>query len=129
MDPKEALTAWAKSELGRPFRWGETDCGSLLRRGLAIYWGEDRLGWLPLWSSAREALGVLRAYGPAKRLMEALDYGPVRRRPRTGDVCIGAGGRDFGIVVSGRVLSSKRARTVMLLPPARLRPGVLWVPL
>lgn len=128
MAGERALVAWAKRQLGRPFRWGETDCAALLRRGLEIYWGQDRLAGLPTWSSARGALEVLRAHGPAARLLEAAGYRLRAGRPRTADVCTGPGGRNFGIVVVGRVLTAAAGRTTVLIPASRLSGGELWGP-
>lgn len=127
MRDERALLRWAAEEAGKPLVWGETDCASLVRRGLSVLFGEDRLYRIPAWTSAKEALRALRAEGPASRILEDAGYAPSERSPVTGDVAVGNGGRDFGLVVFGRVLTAGDSR-VVLYDARRLRPGTLWSP-
>lgn len=45
------LIEWVNTQLGKPYIWGETDCGSLVRKGLNIVFGTDRFINTPAWDS------------------------------------------------------------------------------
>lgn len=63
------LTRWADKEVGKPFIWGETDCGSLTRRAHVAMFGRDVFP-IPHWSSKREASSVLRKYGGVEDILK-----------------------------------------------------------
>ena len=61
------LIDWASKQIGKPFIWGETDCGTLIRQGLQVITGIDvftPLAWWQTEQRAREswdALGGIHA--------------------------------------------------------------------
>ena len=50
-----ALAQWARSVVGQPFVWGETDCVWLVRAALRTIYGRDVLPATPSWSTLRGA--------------------------------------------------------------------------
>lgn len=45
------LIEWVNTQLGKPYIWGKTDCGSLVRKGLNIVFGKDKFNDIPSWDS------------------------------------------------------------------------------
>lgn len=60
------LTRWATGLEGRPFRWGETDCASLLCQALRVM-SPDPLT-TPVWADARSARRARRSVRPTDLL-------------------------------------------------------------
>ena len=45
------LIEWVNTQLRKPYIWGETDCGSLVRKGLNIIYGKDKFNDIPSWDT------------------------------------------------------------------------------
>lgn len=45
------LIEWVNTQLRKPYIWGETDCGSLVRKGLNIIYDKDKFNNVPLWDN------------------------------------------------------------------------------
>ena len=52
------LLEWAESLVGKPFRWGTTDCGSIIRKAQQIIYGVDVFQLAP-WKGKTKALRTL----------------------------------------------------------------------
>lgn len=52
------LVAWERDMLGRPFEWGATDCGSLVRDMCSVIYGDDVFERAPSYTTR---IGALRA--------------------------------------------------------------------
>lgn len=66
------LVRWADSRRGRPYVWGHTDCGSLVRQAMAVVLGGEPFPDLPVWEDADEAKAALRTLGGFSRAMQAV---------------------------------------------------------
>ena len=102
------LVAYANAQLGRPFRWGETDCFSLARGALDVMLDSDPFADVPGYTSRQEA-GVVAGVTPD--VADELDWRGAYARPvgfaRSGDVVTmpgddGSGLPRFGFVPDGR---------------------------
>lgn len=79
------LTEWHTQQNGRAFRWGNTDCGSLVRRGLNVACAH-RVSEFPRYTTRR---GALRTLARMDEIIEAV--GATRVHPgfhRSGDVVV-----------------------------------------
>lgn len=45
------LIEWVNTQIGKSYTWGETDCGTLVRKGLAIILNRDPFPDIPAWDS------------------------------------------------------------------------------
>lgn len=82
------LVRWARDEIGKPYVWGETDCGSLLRRGLAIVYGQE-IGEVPAYDSLSSAYRVSEAIGGLRAVLHRLGAEPIGLKfATTGDVIL-----------------------------------------
>ena len=52
------LLEWAESIVGKPFRWGSTDCGSIVKQAQQIIYGVDVFQLAP-WKGKTKALRIL----------------------------------------------------------------------
>ncbi len=80
------LVTWAERVRGQPFKWGETDCGSLVKQAYEIIKGEP-IGW----SAWKGKAGALRWVSKSGGLPAALAKvaSPVGRGfARSGDVVL-----------------------------------------
>lgn len=57
------LTDWAMHQLGKDFKWGSTDCCSLLRGALWTMYDEDIFERYRWWKSKRGAMRAAKEYG------------------------------------------------------------------
>lgn len=110
---RSRLLAWADTVDGKPFVWGETDCGSLARAALAECFGVDVAPSLPQWSTAKQAAAVLKK----RTVIDILTALGAEQRPiafaRTGDIIImteadEVGGVALGVWLDAAVLLSSR---------------------
>ena len=110
------VTTWAIAQRGRPFIWGETDCGSLTREGHRVMYGRDLYEDIGSW---------LTAYSASRILVEHHGFGAILRSRgalavpyhslQTGDVVLGdAPGRAAALVVAGRLLIADEEGGVLL---------------
>lgn len=126
LDWRSALQAWAREQVGKPFVWGQTDCGSLARDALQIMFGRDVVPGLPRYQSWGEAVAAKDQIVLFSLLFEGL--GAQASAPafmRAGDVVVAIEpGEDVGreslmICLDGRkCLASTRLGVVILeVPP------------
>lgn len=57
------LYEWLNTVIGKPYIWGETDCGTLVREGLKLITGIDPFGNLPYWKTEMECRQIWDAMG------------------------------------------------------------------
>lgn len=84
-----ALITWAGKQVGKPYQWGVTDCGTTTREGLRILLGRDPFPGLPAWTNEQEMREIWGSLGGAEAGF--LCYGAVRVQPgytQTGDVAL-----------------------------------------
>ena len=114
-----ALLGWAKEIRGRPYVWGDTDCGALVRTALHLQCGVDVFAGLPGWVTARQAAHVWgrlcrEAGGGYGKLFASMGAVEVRGRKRgrwpMGAILVGREDAGvlpaFGIYVSPIVVQS-----------------------
>lgn len=127
---EQRLARWVRTQRGRPFEWGETDCVSLVRGAVAIVRGETpwRLaggasraeGWYTTVRGAREAYAATG--GVERVLCDDIGAAPVGHAyVTTGDIVASDPKDDepwgaVGVVLDIRVLSSDPERGVTLDP-------------
>lgn len=71
-DWSAALVRWARSCVGRPYVWGETDCGTLGREALRVLFGSDVLPGVSGWSTTRDAVHTAANLGTPSAVLTAL---------------------------------------------------------
>lgn len=103
------LTQFASDLYGRSFVWGETDCGTLVRRAHEVMYGQDLYGFLGEWASPTEAGRILAARGGFSGILAELDAELVPLAfVQSGDVlCARGHGGAIGlaaVAVAGKVL-------------------------
>lgn len=87
LDWRSRLIEWGVQQIGKPFKWGQTDCAMLVRRALEECFGRDLVPHVPQWSDRRRAQRTLKKYGSWRSMLLSLG---AEERPinfaRTGDV-------------------------------------------
>lgn len=117
-----ALVAWSETVRGRPFGWGATDCGSLVRAACQVMYGEDCFPAVPVWETQAGALRVVAAHGGVRAQLTRLAAVAVPLAfAQTGDVLIAPGeGEDFTdsafVIVAGGALSANPGDVVVFHP-------------
>lgn len=118
------LVAYAQGQIGRPFRWGETDCFSLARGALEVILDADPLADVPTYADAGGARAVLAAYpdvgaeferrGATRLPVAFAQQGDVLTLPGDDGTALPR----FGFVVDGRgrFMTSDPERGVEILP-------------
>jgi len=91
-DWRSRLHRWASAQVGRPFAWGVTDCGTLARAALEEMFGQSvGTDFLPPhWESALAATRVVTAaggMGPILRRLGAEEV-PAIAFTRVGDIVV-----------------------------------------
>lgn len=127
---RSALLAWAKEVRGRPYVWGQTDCGALVRTALHLQFGVDVFAGLAQWATARQAAhvwgGLCRAVGGSyAKLFAGMGAVEVRGRKRgrwpMGAILIGREDAGllpaFGIYVAPIVVQSDQENGVQWSDP------------
>ena len=100
-----ALADWAQAQIGQPFAWGETDCGTLVRKGLELVFGQPVLEGVPAYSSETEAALAMQELGSAGAYFERLGLELVDApRGRSSDIVVRPG-RDDNIPRLGLLVS------------------------
>ena len=111
------LFRWADRVLGKPFKWGTTDCGMLIRDGHVAMYGEDPFGW-PTYKTKLGAMKALKTVGGIPNALETACKEVGRRFARTGDVVLitHKGEYGMGIVVGENVVGTYPGADVQLVP-------------
>lgn len=105
------LVHYANSVLGESFKWGRTDCFSVVRNGLRAMYGRDLFRGVGTYRTTAKA----KAFHKAHAGIPLKEYGfkkIARNFCQAGDVIIWPnmdprGFPQFGIVVGGKILVSK----------------------
>jgi len=99
------LADWAQAQIGLAFAWGETDCGTLVRNGLELVFGQPVLEGVPAYSSEAEAALAMQELGSAGAYFESLGLELVDApRGRSSDIVVRRG-RDDNIPRLGLLVS------------------------
>jgi len=117
---------WQADMLGRPFAWGQTDCGSLVRSALSVVYGEDPVPHLDWYETQT---GAIRLFGETDGISGAiLDLGAEETTlafARQADIAIEAPSEDnrlggAGVVVDRAVVVCPEGEEVVRSPIGRL---------
>jgi len=110
------LLAWANRVVGKPFAWGVTDCGTLMRQAHEVMHGENVLRW-PAYKSKRGALAAKRRLGGLPAALEAAAHAIGRRFAGTGDVVLleHEGEYGMGVIVGADVVGTYPGHPVTLV--------------
>jgi hypothetical protein len=125
------LLAWARQRNGDEFRWGRTDCGTLVVRAHRIMFGRRVLGILPVYSSLRAARDAFAATGGVEAVLRSAGAVEVAVPfAQQGDVLIERdlderGFPSAAVVVAGHVLYSNVDAGVRLIPLRDVIPDVV----
>ena len=121
------LLEFMHAEMGRPYLWGDTDCGSLVRRATAVVYGADLFDDVPAWTDRDGAEQAQQATGGVRALMLAMG---ARMLPlayaQTGDVVVGPTEDGFpfaGVVIDRRVFTASPDAGVFAHALAECPPG------
>ena len=83
------LIEWVNTQLRRPYIWGDTDCGSVVRKGLNIIYGKDKFNAISTWDSEEICRKIWDDLGGVDKAF--LDFGAKkikRTYAQTGDVAV-----------------------------------------
>jgi hypothetical protein len=97
---------------GQPFEWGQTDCVSLVRRGLQVMFGEDVWkGHVGTWKTRRGALTVSGKtdYEGALLASGAVEVG--HHYGTSGDVALGPKEDEHGMIQMGLLVPTRKVVT------------------
>lgn len=128
-----ALFHWSEGVVGKPFRWGETDCATLVMDAMVVMYGRDIFPKVPRWKSLRKAVRVLhKVLDIADLFREAGAVTVPMTFAQSGDVLC-APGLDadslprLGVVVNGHALISQRKTGVNIYRMEGIEEGTeLW---
>lgn len=114
---RDALVAWADTQRGRPFKWGETDCATMARKACRTMHGVDPFG-LPVWKSKAKALRIFAECGGIAKVLAETAKPVGRGFARTGDIALIEDetplGNSLMVVIDQRVLVSQPETGVTL---------------
>jgi len=120
------LHEWAESVRGRPYEWGATDCGTLVREAFCVMYGEDIAADVEPYTTQRGAARVHAETGGVEfilRLLGATDIAPAFAQ--SGDIWIDEDGDGFpaaGVVI-GRDVIWATLEDGVVRAPKRMRTG------
>lgn len=83
------LIEWVNTQLGKPYIWGETDCGTLVRTGLNIVYGDDKFNNITFWDSEETCRKIWDDLGGVDKAF--LNFGARKIKgtfAQTGDVAV-----------------------------------------
>lgn len=99
------IATLARDLVGQPFRWGLTDCGSLIRAGIRRMYedGDELVDGIPTYENKADALRIIGKAGGFRKIFEEhLGAVPVRRSfLQAGDLIVLPGEDDEGVPGSG----------------------------
>lgn len=128
-----ALFRWAESVKGSEFKWGTTDCASLVRQAFTVMYGKDLFPHVSRWKSLRKAVRVLEEVEGIATLLRASGAVLVPLKfAQSGDVVCAPGLDDdnlprLGMMVNGRVVMGRKADGVVVCPLSEFEEGTeLW---
>ena len=87
--PTLRLLAWAQSRVGRPFKWGQTNCLMLCLEAVDVLRGSDLAGaWRSKCNNIRDVIRNTRRLDAAAELRKA-GFIKINTPPKSGDLIIG----------------------------------------
>jgi len=111
------LTAYAEEVRNKPFKWGETDCGSLVKAALRIIYGLEVE--IKSYRNVRGATTVYKGIGSSLSYLIDLGFKPVAPAyAGNGDLVV-VKENPFdrcGVIVANQILTSEIGGTVSLYP-------------
>lgn len=124
-----ALITWATSVIGQPFKWGQTDCASLVRTACEVMYAADLfpdVGRYDTHAGAMRALAYTGGVRQSLRLVGATIQDV--KYAQTGDIVLGPGHAgeptESAFVVIGKVmLVTNMGMRVDLAPVSAAMPG------
>ena len=128
------LVAYAQANRGRPFRWGTTDCYSIVRGALDVVYDADVLP-AAIYSRQAAALRVAQSFKDIPGALEELGAQPVAMPfAQAGDLLLIPGKDElglprFGVIADGRghVLTSDVADGVVVVDATEIpAESVAW---
>ncbi len=115
------LVTWAERVRGQPFKWSETDCGSLVKQAYKIIHGK-RIGW-PAYKSKAGAMRAMSKVGGIPAALEKVATPVGRKFARSGDVVLvpvdepeAERGYGMAVVVGDKVVGAHPGYPVTLVP-------------
>lgn len=100
------------TERGREYEWGETDCVSLIRIGLAIVYGKDVLSGLPDWTTLKGAVSAFRKVGDVAIFLQQSGAHIVHpTMARNGDLLVWDGEDEDGLPQTGLIVPKRKVIT------------------
>ena len=122
-----SLVEWSNTVTGLPFKWGRTDCASLVRLGSRVVYGKRALVGVPRYTSEDSARAVMEGMGDARAFLKAAGAKKLKLGfAQAGDILV-MPGLDNGIprlalvVYSGHALTSDPKNGVRILKLEQLR--------
>ena len=111
------LFHWADSVVGKPFEWGVTDCGYIVRDAHKIMYGKDVFRW-PTYASKRGAVSARKKVGGIPNALGKVCTRVGRRFAQSGDivVIIHKGEYGMGVVVGTNAVGTYPGEKVHLVP-------------
>ncbi len=102
------LVEWVNTQLRKPYIWGETDCGSLVRKGLNIIYDKDKFNDIPSWDTEEICRKIWDDLGGVDKAF--LDFGAKKIKgtfAQTGDVVVLTANSAAGLIIdNGKILFS-----------------------
>ena len=121
-----ALFRWMKKKLGRPFRWGRTDCACLVKGASRAMYGRNVFPHIASWSSLRTAKETLDGLDDIPAVLASQGATQVKRAfAQSGDIAYTPGLDEEGlprlaVVWQGKALVSTVADGVRIVELADL---------
>ena len=111
------LYRWADQVVGRPFVWGDTDCGCLIRDAHVAMYGTDVFGW-PTYRSKAGAMKARKKVGGILTALQRACTAVGRRFAQDGDIIVitHKGEHGMGIVVGTNAVGTYPGEPVSLVP-------------
>mgnify|MGYP001566444653 FL=1 len=101
------LIEWVNTQLGKPYVWGVTDCGSLVRQGLNIVYGKDKFNDIPTWNTEEMCRKIWDDLGGVDKAF--LDFGAKKIKgtfAQTGDIIVITANSAAGLIINSKILFS-----------------------
>ena len=101
------LIEWVNTQMGKPYVWGVTDCGSLVRQGLNIVYGKDKFNDIPTWNTEEMCRKIWDDLGGVDKAF--LDFGAKKIKgtfAQTGDIIVITANSAAGLIINSKILFS-----------------------
>lgn len=106
------LVEFAIKMIGQPFKWGQTDCATLVRNGLRSIYGRDVWrGHVGIWTARRGALIVSNRTKPKMALRASGAVETHTKHAWSGDVALGPSMDAHGMFQLSLLIPNRKALT------------------